>query len=72
MKTVTIPVDGQIEAELVPELEKQSVYISPWLRRFTVSDDGTRVVVNYDEESEESISRKVTRFLDAMRRGFRR
>jgi hypothetical protein len=71
MKTVTIPVDGQIEAELVPELEKQSVYISPWLRRFTVSEDGTRVVVTYTEESEESISRKVTRFLDAMRRGFR-
>lgn len=71
MKTVTIDVVGQIEAELVPELEKQSVYISPELRSFKVTDDGTRIVIQFGNEEEESIYRKVTRFLDAMRRGYR-
>ena len=71
MKTVTIPVQGQIEIELAVELEKQSVYISPLLQSFKVSGDGTHVVVGHRDEDEASMSRKVTRFLEAMRRGFR-
>ncbi len=62
---------GKIETELATELEKQSVYISSALRQFKVADDGTQVVVSYIHEEEESIVRKVNRFLDAMRRGFR-
>lgn len=71
MPTITMQVDNDIHPELAQELEKQSVYISPNLHRFKISMDRTQILVAYQDEEKEEISRKVKRFVAAMSRGFR-
>lgn len=71
METMTINVGKDIHPELVPELEKQSVYISPNLHGFKISGDRSQIVVAYKDEERDQISRKVERFVSAMSRGFR-
>ena len=73
MEFLTIQLDGDLDPQLVPELEKQSVYVCRGLRQFRVSPDRNQVLVSFEDEDEDKdeVRARMTRFIDAMRRGFR-
>src|SRR5260221_13625459 len=66
-----VEVERGIHPDLVPELEKQSVYISPNLRSLKVSADRKQISLTFDSEQQTDLHGQVSRFLDAMIQGFR-
>jgi ribosomal protein L34E len=71
MESVTIQLSSEIDPQLVPEIEKQSAYISRGLRQFRVTPDRTRVLVSFENENKDEVCSRVQRFVESMRRGFR-
>src|SRR5215470_4612190 len=58
--------------ELAAEIEKQSVYISPGIRRITVGAEANSIIIEHDEsEDTDTLQRKASRFLSSMIDGFR-
>jgi seryl-tRNA synthetase len=58
--------------ELAAEIEKQSVYVSPGIRRITVGAEANSIVIEHDDsEDMDALQRKASRFLSAMIDGFR-
>jgi hypothetical protein len=71
MKSVTIRLSDALDPQLVPEIEKQSVYVSRAIRQFRVSPERTEVIVTFDGEPREAVCDRVNTFVAAMQRGFR-
>jgi seryl-tRNA synthetase len=71
MESVTIQLSDALDPQLVPEIEKQSVYVSRRIRQFRVSPDRTQVIVTFDGAPTDAIRERVNTFVAAMLRGFR-
>lgn len=71
MFTTTIQVHQEIHSELVLELEKQAVYVSPNLKTLKVSSCRTHLSIVHSAPEEEDIEGKIERFVSAIQRGFR-
>lgn len=70
-RTTTFYIQGEVHPELVPELEKQAVYVSPNLQELKVSADRSQLLITHQYNEDEDIEQKVARFVDALRRDFR-
>jgi hypothetical protein len=56
-----------IDEDLAADIEKESVYVSPFLRQLRVTADRTAVEVEISESvSENQVRSKVNRYLEAM------
>jgi seryl-tRNA synthetase len=71
MQAITMQLEREIHPDLVPELEKQSVYISQSLRTLKVSADRMQISLTFDSEEQADTCARVHRFLEAMIQGFR-
>ncbi|WP_374562566.1 hypothetical protein [Ideonella sp.] len=70
-RSVAITLDEPLHADLVAEVEKQSVYIDTGLLALKVGADRREVVFSVRAGREDEVGERVRRFLDAIRRGFR-
>jgi seryl-tRNA synthetase len=67
-----LKLQSAIDPELAPNIEKQSAYVSPRLRRLKVSPDRMSVELEIDDERVvDEVREKVLRFLEAMTTQFR-
>lgn len=71
IRTAIFHIQGEVHPELVPELEKQAVYVSPNLQELKVSADRSQLLIRHKYNEDEDIEQKVARFVDALRRDFR-
>jgi seryl-tRNA synthetase len=68
----TISLAEPLHEELIAEVRKQSVYIDTGLYMLDVGPQGTQVHLTLDGRRAAEIVARTQRFLDAIRRGFRR
>jgi hypothetical protein len=70
-QSVVITLSKSLHPELVPEVEKQSVYIDADLVSLKVTADHTQICLDIAGDREDEIVQRTHRFLDAIQRGFR-
>ena len=70
-QTMVIELDEALHAELVAEVEKQSVYVDTGLHGLSVHEDRRQVRFRAEAGRETEVQGRVQRFLEAIQRGFR-
>ena len=66
-QTIELPLPRDISAETASDIQKESVYVSPYLERITVSEDlKTAILTPREAGHDEELVDKATRYLDAM------
>lgn len=65
--TVELPLPRQVSPDVASDIQKESVYVSPFLERITVSPDGTNAILQITDPSRtEEVIDKAHRYLEAM------
>jgi len=71
--TLRLPIAGQVDEDLASDIEKQSVYVSQALYKLRVDLSSSEVELTFRAGADvDALSAKVSRFLHAMVRGYRK